>query len=78
MVFLKKANTEDAEKEWLFVREMPEDENGLINSYHGVSRDVFLNRALPEMLAFAEGTGLPAPSSGSSRGPRELQRWHSC
>ena len=60
MVFLKKANTEDAEKEWLFVREMPEDENGLINSYHGVSRDVFLNRALPEMLAFAEGTGLPA------------------
>ena len=60
MVFLKKANTEDAEKEWLFVREMPEDENGLINSYYGVSRDVFLNRALPEMLAFAEGTGLPA------------------
>ena len=60
MVFLKKANTEDAEKEWLFVREMPEDENGLINSYHGVSRDVFLNRTLPEMLAFAEGTGLPA------------------
>ena len=60
MVFLKKANTEDAEKEWLFVREMPEDENGLINSYHGVSRAVFLHRALPEMLAFAEGTGLPA------------------
>ena len=60
MVFLKKANTEDAEKEWLFVREMPEDENGLINAYHGVSRDVFQTRALPEMLAFAEGTNLPA------------------
>ena len=60
MVFLKKANIEDAEKEWLFVREMPEDENGLTNAYHGVSRDVFLNRVLPEMLAFAEGTNLPA------------------
>ena len=59
MILLKKANVEDAEKEWLFVREMPEDENGLINTYHGISREDFLNRALPEMLAFAEGRNLP-------------------
>ena len=59
MIVLKKANPEDMEKEWLFVREMPEDENGLTNAYHGVSLDDFRSRVLPEMLAFAEGTNLP-------------------
>ena len=59
MIFLKKANPEDLEKEWMFVREMPEDENGLLNSWSGVSRDVFRSKALPEMLAFSEGKKLP-------------------
>ena len=59
MIYLKKANTEDAEKEWRFVREMPADENGLTNAYHGVSREAFESRALPEMLAFSEGKNLP-------------------
>ena len=59
MICLKKANPEDLEKEWMFVREMPEDENGLLNSWSGVSRDVFRSKALPEMLAFSEGKNLP-------------------
>ena len=59
MIFLKKVNSEDMENEWLFVREMPEDENGLTNAYHGVSQEDFQNRVLPEMLAFAEGKDLP-------------------
>ena len=59
MVFLKKANAEDMEKEWQFVRDMPEDENGLTNSWSGISREDFANRALPAMLAFAEGKNLP-------------------
>lgn len=59
MICLKKANPADAEKEWLFVREMPEDENGLTNAYHCISRDDFLCRGLPEMLAFSEGKNLP-------------------
>jgi len=29
MIYLKAANVEDTEKEWLFVKEMPIDENGL-------------------------------------------------
>jgi len=60
MIFLKKANPEDAEKEWLFVREMPPDENGLTNEWYQVSREDFETKALPRMLAFAEGKGLPA------------------
>ena len=59
MIRLKKANLTDAEKEWRFVREMPEDENGLTNAYHGISREDFADKALPEMMAFAEGRNLP-------------------
>ena len=59
MICLKKANPEDLEKEWLFVQEMPEDENGLTNAWHGVSREDFENEALPSMLKFAEGRELP-------------------
>ena len=39
MIYLKKACPEDLEKEWLFVRDMPEDENGLTNAWHNVSRE---------------------------------------
>ena len=59
MIYLKKACPEDMEKEWLFVRDMPEDENCLTNAYHGVSREMFERKVLPEMLAFSEGAGLP-------------------
>lgn len=59
MIYLKKANRGDLEKEWLFVREMPEDENGFTNSWHNVSREDFEKNALPTMLKFAEGTDLP-------------------
>ena len=59
MIFLKKANWEDIEKEWAFVRDMPVDENGLTNAWHGVSREDFRAKALPQMLAFAEGRDLP-------------------
>ena len=59
MIFLKKANPEDLEKEWQFVRELPPDENGLINEWYQVSREDFTEKALPQMIAFAEGKGLP-------------------
>ena len=59
MLELKKVCTEDAEQEWRFVREMPEDENGLTNAWHGISREGFLSRALPAMLDFSEGRNLP-------------------
>ena len=59
MIVLRQANREDTEKEWAFVRDMPEDENGLTNSFYGISREDFENKALPCMLAFAEGKGLP-------------------
>ena len=59
MVFLREANPADLEKEWRFIREMPEDENGMTNAWHGVSLEDFRDKALPAMMDAAEGKGLP-------------------
>ena len=59
MLYVKEANAEDIEKEWQFVRDMPEDENGLTNRWHGISREEFETKALPDMLRFSEGVNLP-------------------
>ena len=59
MLYLKAANAGDAEKEWLFVRDMPFDENGLTNQWHGISWEDFQAKALPDMIRFSQGIGLP-------------------
>ena len=41
MLYLKEINYDDIEKEYLFVRDMPIDENGLTNEWYGVSREDF-------------------------------------
>lgn len=56
---LRETNFADIEQEWAFVRDMPEDENGLTNSWHGVSREDFENKVLPQMISYAKGEGLP-------------------
>ena len=58
-LYLKPANYQDAEQEYLFVAAMPENENGLTNKWHGVSRDTFISEALPEMIGHAKGIDLP-------------------
>ena len=59
MLYLKEANLQDAQKEWEFVRKMPEDENGLCNSWHDISEQDFMDTALPRMLTYAKGENLP-------------------
>lgn len=59
MLYIKEANYEDIEKEYLFVRDMPVDENGLTNQWHGVSREEFERIALPSMLDAQKGENLP-------------------
>ncbi len=56
---LRETNTADLEQEWAFVRDMPEDENGLTNSWHGVSRETFAEKVLPQIMAWSRGEGLP-------------------
>ena len=59
LVELKEANWADMDKEWRFCRAMPEDENGLVSHWTGISREEFVTAALPKMLAWAKGEDLP-------------------
>ena len=59
MLYLREANYEDVEKEFLFVRDMPVDENGLTNEWHGISREDFENTALKQMISSSKGENLP-------------------
>jgi len=59
MLYLKPINYEDIEKEYEFVRDMPVDENGLTNEWHGVSRDDFETKAIKQMLDYSKGKNLP-------------------
>ena len=59
MLYIKEFNLDDLEKEYLFIRNMPIDENGLSNKWHGMERDDFEKTAVPEILSFAKGENLP-------------------
>lgn len=59
MIYVKEANYEDIEKEYLFIRDMPLDENGMTNEWHGISREAFECVALKQMIAFSKGEDLP-------------------
>ena len=58
MLYLKEVNY-DIEKEYLFVRDIPEDENGFTNEWHGVSREIFEKKTLKQMLDYQKGENLP-------------------
>lgn len=58
MLFLKAANTEDIEKEYLFVRNIPTNENGYINEYNNIDRHDF-DDALDCLIANSRGERLP-------------------
>lgn len=58
MLKIRRYNS-DQEKEWEFVRDMPEDENGLTNSLHGISRQNFMETALPDMIKHERGEDMP-------------------
>ena len=59
MIYLKEPTYEDIEKEYVFVRDMPVDENGFTNDWHGITREDFEQIAWKNMLAYAKGENLP-------------------
>lgn len=59
MLELRKLNIEDAEKEWEYITNAPEDENGLTNPDHGVSWDDFIFVSLPRLIGYSKGINLP-------------------
>ena len=59
MLYLREANYDDVEKEFLFVRDMPVDENGMTNEWHGISREDFEDKALKQLISSSKGENLP-------------------
>ena len=59
MIYLKEANFDDIEKEYLFVTSEPSDENGFLNDFAGISFEDFKTRALPQMIDWSHGKNLP-------------------
>ncbi len=58
MLYLKEINFDDIEKEYRFVREIPFDENGFLNQWHGCSREVF-DEVVRKRIAYSKGEELP-------------------
>ncbi len=58
MLYLKEINFDDIEKEFLFVRDIPFDENGFTNQYHGCSREAF-DEVVRKKIAYSKGEELP-------------------
>lgn len=59
MLYLREANLQDIEKEYLFVHDIPADENGFTNDYSGISRQDFESIALPRLIDSSMGKNLP-------------------
>lgn len=60
MIFLKKVNLGDVDKEYLFITDLPVNENGFTNSYHGISKEEFCTKTIYQIINYSEGKDLPA------------------
>ena len=58
MLYLKEINFNDIEKEYLFVRDIPFDENGFTNQWHGCTRAEF-DEVVSKRIAYSKGEELP-------------------
>lgn len=58
MLYLKEINFDDIEKEYRFVREIPVDENGFTNQWHGCTREDF-DEVVRKRIAYSKGEELP-------------------
>ncbi len=58
MLYLKEINYGDIEKEYRFVRDIPYDENGFTNEWHGCTREAF-DEVVRKRMAYSKGECLP-------------------
>ena len=50
MIYLKETNFEDRKEEYLFIKRLPEDENGFLNPYYYESEDSFYIVIIPRAI----------------------------
>lgn len=56
---LRKINLQDAKAQWAYTSALPADENGLTNSYHGVSLEEYMEKVLPAQLSHENPVDMP-------------------
>ena len=56
---LRKINLNDVVAQWEYTTNLPEDENGLTNPYHGVSFEEYKNEVLPKQISFEHPVDMP-------------------
>ena len=59
MLYLKKINLEDADKEYEAIKKIPAEENGYMNKYHDVTKEEFINIVIPEKIKSSDGIDIP-------------------
>lgn len=57
-IYLKKANVQDAEKEWNLIRRIPENENGFENKFREVSFEEFVDKVLLRWRNYEQGKNM--------------------
>lgn len=56
---LRKINLQDVEAQWEYTTNLSEDENGLTNSYYGVSFDDYKDKVLPKQISHENPVDMP-------------------
>ncbi len=56
---LRKINVRDAAAQWKYTAELPADENGLTNPFHGVSFDDYMENVLPLLISYEHPVDMP-------------------
>ncbi|MBO4889290.1 MAG: GNAT family N-acetyltransferase [Firmicutes bacterium] len=56
---LRKINTTDAKAQWEYTTELPANENGLTNPYHGVSFEEYEQKVLPTLISYEHPVNMP-------------------
>lgn len=59
MLYLKKINLEDAEKEYALTQKIPKSENGYENPAAGATFEEFVSEIIPRWLDYDQGKNLP-------------------
>ena len=58
MLEIRELNWQDADAIYQVLKELPADENGFMNPYHGINKETFMHETMPKLIDTANGISL--------------------
>jgi len=58
MLEIRELNWQDADAIYQVFKDLPEDENGFMNPYHGIDKETFMHETMPNLINIANGINL--------------------